>query len=588
MSPVTAAANTGLWLAFRGLRRASSFHDQENRVCRYPVSAFEARVNRVLGAGPFCEIGRPRVATTSPDEALIAVGGALVWPQWHGRDVCHRSRPNPGWHPTAVYRADDLTCLLRVTTRWPVNALAFHPTLPLLAIGAGAYDGGWFYEGELLLLDLFTGATVSLLEHPREVRRLAWRDSKTLALVMAVPSDEDEEAFGTTSLACTIRRDDWDRATAGMLRMPYGEEPSTDESRTDPAAAAAVIEKLCTERGLAWTPRLAVWAIQALTDGRVLAALEGIALECWTPTSEDCAWRVPADGVGCQVATLPGGRTALALTQAPGSFHTGRWTYEPTVVMEVGLDDGVVRATHQATSRAVLVSRADGRMALRETERDTATAGEVTLVGPDDAAPSTVQLGRYDLFNHYFDIRYAPDLLFLQGLGDEPHRDKWVVAVDTPHGRVRRLFPLEWDAARGGHLFGGCGAYLDDRAGPALVHAGTVHDGAGLLPGNAFVARRTYPTGELQWVFTADHQATALDVDDDFVYVAFNSGELVILRATDGTVQVRQRLLVNGHQIVPLSLARADANRLVIGTLDGRVLDCSISASPRSEQHLRR
>ncbi|MDI6105604.1 hypothetical protein QLQ12_44195 [Actinoplanes sp. NEAU-A12] len=544
------------------------------------MSMFEARVDRVLGAGPFCEIGRPRVTTTSPNTALIAIGGAHVWRQWHGRDVSPRSRPDPGWHPTAVYRSDDFTCLFQVTTRWPVNALAFHPTLPLLTIGTGAYDGGWAYEGELLLLNLSTGATVSLLEYPREVRQLTWQDPETLALVLAIPCDEDKETFGTTALACTIRRDDWDRATDGMLRMPYGEEPYIDESRTDPAAATAVIEQLCTERGFAWTPRLAVWAIQALTDGHVLAALEGIALECWTPTSEDCAWRLPAGGTGYQVTTLPDERTGLVLTQALGSSHGGRWRNEPSVVVEVDLGNGAVQATHQAASRAILVSRADGWWALRCTA---AKAGAVMLVDPNSARRRRVQMGRYDVFNHYFDIRYAPDLLFLQGLGDEPHQDKRVVAVDTPHGRVRQLFPLEWDTARGGHLFGGCGAYLEDRAGPALVHAGTVHDGAGMLPGNAFVARRTYPTGEPQWVFTTDDQATALDVDDDFVYVAFNSGELVILRAEDGAVQVRQQLLVNGHRVVPLSLACAGENRVVIGTLDGRVLDCSITALPRSE-----
>jgi hypothetical protein len=92
------------------------------------VSVFGAWV---LGTGVFREIGQPRVTATSPDEAFIAVGGGLVWPQWHGHDVCSRSRPDRGWYPTAVYRSDDLTCLHQVTTRWPVNAFAFLPTLPL-------------------------------------------------------------------------------------------------------------------------------------------------------------------------------------------------------------------------------------------------------------------------------------------------------------------------------------------------------------------------------------------------------------------------------------------------------------------------
>lgn len=146
------------------------------------MSTPEIRVDRVLGAGPFCEIGRPRVAKTSPDGTLIVVGGALAHPQWHGHDVSRRSRPNPGWYPVAVYQSDDFTCLYQLTARWPANAISFHPALPLVAIGTGSYDGGWFYEGELLLLDLTTGTVVSLMAHRREVQWIFTADHQATAL----------------------------------------------------------------------------------------------------------------------------------------------------------------------------------------------------------------------------------------------------------------------------------------------------------------------------------------------------------------------------------------------------------------------
>lgn len=181
----------------------------------------------VLGAGPFREIGQPRVTANSPNGDLIAVGGHLGRTQWHGRDIGCGS----GSHTLAVYRTDDLTCVHQVTARWPAQSVAFHPTLPLVAIGTGSYDGGWFYEGELLLLDLTTGTAVSLLEHPRQVRQITWRSPQTLDLVLAIPSDADKQPFGTTSLACSISRDDWGRAVVGMLRMPYGETPVPDGPR---------------------------------------------------------------------------------------------------------------------------------------------------------------------------------------------------------------------------------------------------------------------------------------------------------------------------------------------------------------------
>ncbi|MGI5244585.1 hypothetical protein [Dactylosporangium sp. CA-139066] len=524
-------------------------------------------MDRVLGGGPLREIGRPRVVAIAPGGDRLAIGGELGRAQWHGHDVAARSRSHRGWYPLAVYRADDLSCEHLVTTGWPANAIAFHPTLPLVAVGTGSYDGGWSYEGELVLLDLTTGAAVSLLQYPREVRRVAWADPQTLDLVLAVPCDEDEEQYATTSLACSIRRDDWDRATARMLRAPYGETPVPDGPRTDPAAGAAIVEELCRERGRPWAPRRAVWAVESLPGGRILAALEGVRLECWSPTSDEPLWRLPSDGTGCQVKVRPGARTALVLTQTPNRFEDRGWTHDPSVVTEVDLADGAVLATHEPGSHVVLVTRADGGWAWRDAEFVPEATGTAVVHAPGAAEPATVAIGRYDLFNHYFDIRRAPDLLFLQGREDKPSLEKWVVTSDG-----RRLFPLEWDAARGKHLFGGCGAYLEDASGPSLVHAGAIHDWAGLLKGNAFVVRRAYPGGELQWVFTADCRATALDADEDFVYVAFNDGELVVLRAGDGSVYTRRELRIDGHRAIPLSLARLDPGRLAIGTLDGRIV----------------
>jgi len=210
------------------------------------------------------------------------------------------------------------------------------------------------------------------------------------------------------------------------------------------------------------------------------------------------------------------------------------------------------------------------------------SVGPVVLWSPRGLRSATVQLGRYDLFNHYFGIRYAPDLLFLQGSASKPWKDKWVVAVDPPSGAVQRLFPLEWDQSRGRQLSGGPGAYLSGVPGPVVVHAGVGHDSHGLLPGNSFVACRAYPSGEPLWVFAADVEATDLDTDGDHVYVAFNSGDLVVLRAADGMVRTRHEVRLDGRRVIPLSLGVADPGRVVIGTLDGRVLACSVDVTPAS------
>lgn len=77
-----------------------------------------------------------------------------------------------------------------------------------------------------------------------------------------------------------------------------------------------------------------------------------------------------------------------------------------------------------------------------------------------------------------------------------------------------------------------------------------------------------------QWQYRADHPATALDTDGDTVYVAYNSGALIALDANDGSVRWHTELKVDGAPTTALSLAVAPQGHLLIGTVDGRILEC--------------
>jgi hypothetical protein len=106
-------------------------------------------------------------------EGRLAVTGEYV----------HESRRAP----VAVCNSHDLSCRAVLRSRFPVHALAFHPTLPLSAVGTGSYDGGYFFEGELLLFNWEIHLTVSSFEDGigREVPGLEWLDDHALRLLVA-------------------------------------------------------------------------------------------------------------------------------------------------------------------------------------------------------------------------------------------------------------------------------------------------------------------------------------------------------------------------------------------------------------------
>lgn len=420
------------------------------------------RVLHVLGARPFAEVGQPVLTESDDARGLLAVAG------------------EPGFAGTAtvgVYGTGDLGCRAVLRTRFPVHALAFHPTAPLLAVGTGEYDGGYFFEGELLLLDWETGATTSLIEHDfgRQVLGLAWLDEHALRVLMAPPDDwEDDRKAHVEGHVAVVRRPDWRAVAPRSLTAADLTGPRVPAPRSDGQDGA---QRALSALSPDWGPRRHVLAVEELLDGATLATL---AREEDDPERPAC--------------------TALV--------------------------DGLL-IRYRTTA---YVDRHE-RLRIRHGSRDYLNEPPRTRRGPQQ---------------HWLSVR-SPGSTGLQ-----------------------RLFPFSWES--GQTHFPGPGAETADGD---LVHAGTVYDGRGLQPGGSFVVRRAATDGTPRWVFRTDHVATDLDTDPDTAYLAYRNGELLALDLHDGTLRWRHRLTVAGVPAVPTALTAVGPGRLLVGTADGRVLDCA-------------
>jgi hypothetical protein len=97
-----------------------------------------------------------------------------------------RSIPVRGVRPAAIWR----------------QRHRLHPSLPVMAIATGDYDGGWRFEGQLALWNWHTVSTASPFNrHPRSSEshfvRAAWPRSITARYFSSNPSD-----FGSLRTPC--------------------------------------------------------------------------------------------------------------------------------------------------------------------------------------------------------------------------------------------------------------------------------------------------------------------------------------------------------------------------------------------------
>ncbi|GAA1017480.1 hypothetical protein Aple_032330 [Acrocarpospora pleiomorpha] len=301
-----------------------------------------------------------------------------------------------------------------------------------------------------------------------------------------------------------------------------------------------------------WEPRRDVRAVEQLRDGRILAALDGVGLESWLPSGER-EWSVADEEGGREIAVAGTQQTAWVSLVRPDRYGP------PQSVVQLSLSDGG-QLDHVTPSVPVsLVRSADGR----------------PLLAPSGDLSSRTAFPVRSGSRLYVRTAWVQD-----ELGATP-KDPWVAAVELSaldaerpgepaEAEVQPLFPHSW--IPGEIHFGGPGVETTDGD---LVHAGTVYDGRGLQPGGSFVVRRSAANGTPRWIFRTDRPATALDADSHTAYVAYDDGEIVSLDLHDGRVRSRGHLTVGAVTVFPTALTVTGPGRLLIGTSDGRILDCS-------------
>ncbi|WP_406087565.1 PQQ-binding-like beta-propeller repeat protein [Streptomyces virginiae] len=340
--------------------------------------------------------------------------------------------------------------------------------------------------------------------------------------------------------------------------------PVAPYARPDRAPRARrLLAELAGAVGLDRSVRRRVWAVEGLADGRVLAALDGVLAEAWLPSGQR-QWVVGDEWGGRQLMPASDGASVWANAERRGRRTRAGWETSAPRVARIALDTGRVLETVSAGEYAILVAGGGKRLVLRPVEDPRKADRRLLLFVLDGTTAEGPEVRGFDLFNHPFPMRRSSRPYVLVGTDPQwAHLGLWVAAVG-PDGTLRPLFPHSWVPQE--HYFGGPAVEI----GESLVYAGSVYHPQG--HGGSYVVRRSLG-GEVLWEHRADHRATALDSDGEAVYSTDNSGALTALDAATGAVLWRTALTVGGVPTCALSLAVAPQGRLLVGTVDGRVLE---------------
>lgn len=495
----------------------------------------------------------------------------------------------------ALYRRDSLIPFAAFDDLlFPVNDVAFHPTDTMVAIGAGSYDGGYLFEGDLVVWNWCEAHGVRPYNHVPEVVRCRYNATGDDIEAWVRPWDEewcppsdradrdgadiDDDPFdtlfsvrapapGPTSQPLDVNLDVAHRVPADAC-APALHVPHADELDARLRAWFNVSD---------WARQDAILDVAWLDRDRYAAVHEGCQLEVYHRDGKRLA---AYSGAGHGVEIIKSKDVLVHVVEASARGRPfGRQDARLYTLNDSGSGGGL-RLTRAYDGDFTFSATGQGQILGRQNRFPVADTGaRDVLLDLAAGIEHRPDLGHYDCFNHYIRIRHAPCLFLLQGTPASSHERKTLCVVQ-PDGAVRRLWPvLKASRDPASHAMELCGAYVDDALGAAVIISGKHYSPDVRAPYSGFIYRKPLDRDRERWRRPIPASASAIVhlPSVDLIAAAFLDGSLQLIDAQSGALRRHARVHVDG---LPTLIFAMDANEqsLLAGTVDGRIAVLDIGA----------
>lgn len=442
--------------------------------------------------------------------------------------------------------------------RFPVNDISIHPTRTVVALATGSYDGGYSFEGQLLLWDWQRDEVIDVLAGGREIWRVWFTADGALELGLRPTSEEAVPDAWHVMFAGTltdlrpyrelgIEKNSPDPRIAGFVQLDRESLPPDTpdwrhaKERWQRAFGSRTPEYRSNVQDVAWSD-----------DGHVLAVHLGCELEAW-------------DRQGHRVLDVRGTHTGVKLLRSKHGIYVHLRLLEtpPNASPFYRTTLAQLEGTTLSEIRTFIGSKAfsidaGGRILARDTDHPKEPDRVLAPDGRDLLVRHLVDAARrnYDLCLDHGDALYL-----LRDTPAIPRPRKALFRLDVDN-KLRECWL--WDT--------GDEPYTCNHA--VLLPDGDVArafavDNVQLQP--AHLEIRVLESGALRHTYPLSAAPTCLARNEQYLFYALSDGMIGAIDFRTGERVFERAFHVDGVPVIALCLA-ARGDDLACGTRDGRVL----------------
>lgn len=469
--------------------------------------------------------------------------------------------------------------------RYSVNDVAFHPSEPTIAIATGSYDGGWAFEGELVVWD-WEGRRHSNKTGPiPEVVRCSFSDAGSSIIALVRPWDEGSDDLGDPfdsfyEIWATYSGDffegEFDSSSIAQQisqQIPLSEKDIESNPRFSSQAEhpEPTLQQVFKLDGFKF--RSPIWDVAWLGNGGIGIVHDDCQLEVLDSKGVHKRSFV-GFGHGVQIFARP--NLLVHAVQYPRASLYSRASkgWDDACSSRLLRFDGTeLRAVADFKGQFTYSVSRDGWVLGRRDRTADRTPAEKDVIGdPSLGVWCRYDFGHYDVFNHFLRVDDSPYLFLVQGSPPTSHEHKHVCVV-SHDGSVRQLWSILPETRQhSGHAMECAFGYLADSFGEGLIASGYDLYSNSQQPYPGFIYRKRLEDGKELWRHDTKASATAIKAipGHEVILAAFLNGEVAAIESGSGAILEWTEFRPDGDLSVVFSFD-VFAERIIFGAIDGRV-----------------
>ena len=512
-------------------------------------------LTKILSNSTFADTTIPYRTFVDEDKKLIAVANSF-FTQWSGRDISMWSTS------LLLFDLDTLELKNFVDNLdYPVNDLSFHPKEKIIALGIGRYDGGAYYEGELLLWNYETNELNSILSDNREVIKCAFSPNGDKLYFTLNPTDD----LGCTDY--TNKQYDLNFPIKAKINLenlkPVLVTDNIDNFNIEDYSnrrsnADRVLTDISNQKKQVYKNRNLIWDLVFINKNEIALARNNATVEIWNIDTGTVKEIKLFDTGDCVELFFNSSDNSILVNLWSRDFQSENTNKLFSIDLSNLKFQEVINCSHTISKSK------NNYFFARQIDHSDKTRKDFIL-SPSYHVAFEKRFGHYDLFNHYLRIDNSELLYYLIGNPKEQHENKVLCSINPTTFETKEVWQVEKQPNHYNNLNG---IMIKDEL---------------ILNGKLYSSNRTpYDTQVLfcidlatkkeKWLRTLSSQVCSFAILDNnlTLVLALTNGQIELIESANGnTIEVINRAK-NQSFARPLSLATFE-NKIVVGLTNGEI-----------------